>query len=72
MKIIAHRGASAVRPENTLVAFEEAIRIGVDAIELDLHRTRDGMLVVLHDDLVQLDGEWRYVAELSFEELGPR
>jgi len=69
MKIIAHRGASAVRPENTLVAFEEAIRIGVDAIELDLHRTRDGMLVVLHDDLVQLDGEWRYVAELSFEEL---
>lgn len=69
MKIIAHRGASAHRPENTLAAFEEAIRIGVDAIELDLHRSRDGRLVVLHDDLVQLDAEWRYVAELSFDEL---
>jgi len=69
MKIIAHRGASAVRPENTLAAFEEAIRIGVDGIELDVHRTRDGTLVVLHDDLVQLDGEWRYVGELSFDEL---
>jgi glycerophosphoryl diester phosphodiesterase len=69
MEIIGHRGASAVRPENTLAAFEEAIRIGVDAIELDLHRTRDGRLVVLHDDLVSLDGEWRYVGELTFAEL---
>ena len=69
MKIIAHRGASAVRPENTLAAFEEAIRIGVDAIELDLHQTRDGRLVALHDDLVRLDGDWRYVGELSFDEL---
>lgn len=69
MKIIGHRGASAVRPENTLAAFEEAVRIGVDAIEFDLHRTRDGRIVVLHDDLVRLDGEWRYVGELSFDEL---
>lgn len=69
MKIIAHRGASAVRPENTLAAFEEAIRIGVDAIELDVHRSRDGRMVVLHDDLVRLDAEWRYVSELSYDEL---
>lgn len=69
MRIIAHRGASAARPENTLAAFEEAIRLGVDGIELDLHRTRDGRLVVLHDDLVSLDGEWRYVGELDHDEL---
>lgn len=69
MRVIAHRGASAVRPENTLAAFEEAIRIGVDAIELDVHRSRDGRLVVLHDDLIQLGGEWRYVGELGYDEL---
>jgi len=69
MQIIAHRGASAVRPENTRAAFEEALRIGVDAIETDLHLTRDGRLAVLHDDLVKLDGEWRSVSELSFDEL---
>jgi glycerophosphoryl diester phosphodiesterase len=69
MQIIAHRGASAVRPENTLAAFEEAIRIGVDAIEMDLHLTRDGRLAVLHDDLVRLDGDWHFVTELSFDQL---
>jgi len=69
MQIIAHRGASAVRPENTLAAFEEAIRLGCDAIELDVHLTRDGRLAVLHDDLVRQDGEWRYVRELEGEAL---
>jgi glycerophosphoryl diester phosphodiesterase len=69
MKIIAHRGASAVHPENTLAAFEEAIRVGVDAIELDLNLTRDGHLAVVHDDLVQLDGDWHYVSELTLDQL---
>ena len=44
-----HRGARAVLPENTLPAFEYAIREGVDALELDLAVTRDGVLVVSHD-----------------------
>jgi glycerophosphoryl diester phosphodiesterase len=69
MKIIAHRGASAVRPENTLAAFEEAVRAGADGIELDLHLTRDGRFAVLHDDLVRLGGDWRYVRELAWDEL---
>lgn len=47
---IAHRGASASAPENTLVAFETAIRLGTDAIELDVHLTRDEVPVVLHDE----------------------
>ena len=49
MEIWAHRGASAVCPENTMVAFEEANRSGANAIELDVQRTRDGELIVIHD-----------------------
>ena len=48
---IAHRGASGLglAPENTLAAFEMAIQIGVDVLELDVHASRDGEIVVLHD-----------------------
>jgi glycerophosphoryl diester phosphodiesterase len=46
---IAHRGASGRAPENTLAAFKKAIDIGVDAVELDLHGTADGEVVVIHD-----------------------
>jgi glycerophosphoryl diester phosphodiesterase len=47
--VIAHRGASAYAPENTLPAFELAVRQGADALELDVRLTRDGAAVVLHD-----------------------
>jgi glycerophosphoryl diester phosphodiesterase len=47
--VIAHRGASAELPENTLPAFERAIEVGADAIELDVHADREGRLVVTHD-----------------------
>jgi glycerophosphoryl diester phosphodiesterase len=47
--IIAHRGASAYEPENTVRAFELAIRQGAQMIELDLHLTADGQVVVIHD-----------------------
>lgn len=46
---IAHRGASGSAPENTLTAFKKALEIGVDAVELDLHGTADGEIVVIHD-----------------------
>ena len=46
---VAHRGASGIAPENTLTAFNKAIEIGVDAVELDLHSTADGEVVVIHD-----------------------
>ena len=48
--VIAHRGASADAPENTLPAFELAVRQGADAFELDVRVTRDGAAVVIHDD----------------------
>ncbi len=50
--IIAHRGASAVAPENTLAAFRAAMEAGADGIELDVIRCRSGELMVVHDDTV--------------------
>jgi len=50
--VIAHRGASSYAPENTLAAFDLAIEMGVSHIELDVHPTRDGHVVVIHDDTV--------------------
>lgn len=56
IRVIAHRGASAVQPENTAAAFDEAMTVGADGIELDLQLTRDGVVVVWHDhDLARLD-----------------
>jgi glycerophosphoryl diester phosphodiesterase len=46
---VAHRGASAYAPENTIAAFDEAIRLGATAVEFDLHITSDGVPVVIHD-----------------------
>ena len=48
-EIIAHRGASSERPENTLAAFTRAAALGAGAVELDVHLTKDGHLVVHHD-----------------------
>lgn len=50
--IIGHRGSAGYEPENTLRSFQKAMAIGVDWIELDVHRTADGQLVVIHDDTV--------------------
>lgn len=47
--VIAHRGASEIAPENTLQAFEEAIKAGADYIETDVHQTKDGDVVIMHD-----------------------
>ena len=47
--VIAHRGASAVAPENTMAAFRRAVEMGAECIETDLHLSRDGRLVILHD-----------------------
>jgi glycerophosphoryl diester phosphodiesterase len=49
ISVIAHRGYSGKYPENTLLAFEKAIEIGADYIELDVHRSADGKILVIHD-----------------------
>lgn len=51
-RVIAHRGASAYEPENTLRAFRRAIELGADMSELDVHLSRDGHLIVMHDETV--------------------
>ena len=47
-----HRGARGLKPENTLPAFEAALDLGVDTLEMDLHLTRDGVVVVWHDPVL--------------------
>ncbi len=47
--VLAHRGANRVAPENTLAAFAQALAMGADGVELDVHRSADGALVVHHD-----------------------
>ncbi|MFI0491551.1 glycerophosphodiester phosphodiesterase [Flavobacterium sp.] len=49
---IGHRGASGYEPENTLISFEKAIDLNADGIELDVHLTSDGHLVVIHDETI--------------------
>jgi glycerophosphoryl diester phosphodiesterase len=65
--VCAHRGGSALAPENTLAAYRNAIRLGVDFIEIDVRATRDGRLVISHDSTVDrmTNGQGR-VADLDF------
>ncbi len=69
MDVISHRGACLEYPENTLAAFERAVEIGVDALETDLLLTRDGRMVLRHDDLIEWNSAWHYVRDLSSAEL---
>lgn len=69
--VIAHRGASGSAPENTLPAFELAVRQGADAFELDVRLTRDGVPVVLHDSTLDRTSDRRGpVGRLTLAELG--
>jgi glycerophosphoryl diester phosphodiesterase len=68
--IIGHRGASAVAPENTLAAFQEAINSGADGIEFDVRLSRDNIPVVIHDATLQRTARVRgEVASLTAGEL---
>ncbi len=70
MKIFAHRGASGNYPENTLLAFQKAIEEGADGVEFDLHRTKDGILVVHHDfDLKRTAGVPLVIGETDYTAL---
>jgi len=68
--VMAHRGASGLAPENTLVAFRKALEAGADVLELDVHATEDGQVVVIHDETVDrtTDGTG-LVKDFTLEEL---
>ncbi len=53
MKVFAHRGASGDYPENTILAFNKALELNIYGIELDVHKSKDGHLVVIHDEDIQ-------------------
>jgi glycerophosphoryl diester phosphodiesterase len=69
-RIMGHRGAKAYEPENTLRSVRRALDMGVQAVEIDVHVSRDGRLVVIHDATVDrtTNGKGR-VADLSWEDL---
>jgi glycerophosphoryl diester phosphodiesterase len=69
-KVIGHRGAKGLALENTLAGFDLAQKLGVDAIELDVRRTRDGQYVVCHDDhLHRVSDSHGSIKRLTYDEL---
>lgn len=69
-KIWAHRGASGYAPENTLEAFALAVEQKADGVELDVQLTKDGKLVVIHDETIdRVSGEHGLVKDFTLEEL---
>lgn len=68
--VIAHRGGAGLWPENTLFALQEAVKLGSDLSEIDIHMTRDGVLVVIHDESVDRTTNSKgLVQDLTFAEL---
>lgn len=68
--VTAHRGNSAEYPENTLIAYESALSLGVDWIEIDLLKTRDGKLVAIHDYTTLRAGNFNIkIDEVNYDEL---
>ena len=71
-RVAAHRGGAALWPENSLLAFRQALALGVDALEFDLHMTADGEVVVLHDPTLDRTSTAKGpVRELSLADLAP-
>ncbi|MFT5196363.1 MAG: glycerophosphoryl diester phosphodiesterase [Candidatus Promineifilaceae bacterium] len=68
--VIAHQGGDGIRPSNTMAAFTHAVDLGVDVLEMDIHSTKDGVLVAIHDDTVDrtTNGTGR-VQDFTFAEL---
>lgn len=71
--VVGHRGVPALHQENTLAGFRRALELGVPAVELDVHLTRDRVPVVLHDlELGRLTGEPGSVLDLTWDQLSRR
>lgn len=69
-KILAHRGASAIAPENTMIAFKKALDLGSHGIETDIHMTKDGVLVLCHDESVdRTTNGTGFIKDYTFGEL---
>ena len=70
IEVIGHRGAAGLEPENTLRSVRRAIELGVDRVEIDVRVSRDGGLVIMHDETVDRTTNGHgYVSELTLNEL---
>jgi len=70
IEVIGHRGAAGLEPENTLRSVRRAIELGVDRVEVDVRVSRDGRLVIMHDETVDRTTNGHgYVRELTLNEL---
>lgn len=70
IEVTGHRGAAGLEPENTLRSIRKAIDLGVDRVEIDVRVTKDGHLVVIHDETVDRTTNGHgYVKELTFQEI---
>jgi len=70
LEIIAHRGASHEAPENTVAAVRQAWKQSSDAVEIDIHLSRDGQIVVMHDATAERTaGDERKISEMSLDEI---
>ncbi len=68
--IVGHRGGLGLAPENTLSAFKNALALGVDGIEFDVQRTKDGEIIVFHDEKIdRITGESGIVKDLTLDEM---
>ena len=68
--VFAHQGGELIRPSNTMVAFTHAADLGVDVLDTDMHRTADGVLVLLHDETVDRTSDGTgAVRDLTLDEL---
>jgi len=69
-EIYAHRGFTGSFPENTMIAFKEAVKIGADGIETDVHITKDGVLCLIHDETVNRTSNSKgYIRDMTWEEV---
>lgn len=70
MKVFAHRGLASLYPENTIVAFKKALEYEIDGIETDVQMTKDGALVIFHDeDLVRTTGVKGFLKDYTLAEI---
>ncbi|MHA1791478.1 MAG: glycerophosphodiester phosphodiesterase [Promethearchaeota archaeon] len=70
MLVIAHRGLSLDYPENTMLAFEKAVELGVDMMELDVRKTKDNKLVISHDaDLFRASRKKGIISVLTYDQI---
>lgn len=68
--VIGHKGASKIKPENTLIAFQKAIELQADYMEFDIQASKDGEIIVFHDyDILRITGLEGSIEEMTLEEL---